>query len=144
MSDAPAPNAPSWVQSVLPSDIVQQRQLGWPDFHPEDFCHVCGRRNPVWSAPAADWDAVINGHGGIFCPSCFADLYDSTQTRPALWQFSTIRPGVPLSVDQLDARLGEVIDDLDTRINHDFTELVGLRGMLCDARRLLHLKLDPK
>lgn len=68
--------AAPWVQSVTPAEIVRQRQLGWPDFHPEDFCHVCGHRNAApWSAPAAEWSAVVDGHGGIFCPSCFTTLY---------------------------------------------------------------------
>ena len=86
MSD-PTPNAPSWVQSVAPAEIVRQRLLGWPDFHPEDFCHICGHRNPVWSAPAGDWSTVIDGHGGIFCPSCWATLYEAEVGRPMLWWF---------------------------------------------------------
>lgn len=81
-----APDAPAWVQAVLPSEIVRQRQLGWPDFHPEDFCHICGRRNPVWSAPPAEWNALVDGHGGIFCPSCFAQMYESVH-GPQCWRF---------------------------------------------------------
>ena len=90
------PHAPAWVAAVLPSEIVRQRQSGWPDFHPEDFCHICGRRNPVWSAPAEDWTAVVDGHGGIFCPSCFAQLYEAATGVPnALWTFETWTPPLP-------------------------------------------------
>lgn len=88
-SDPPLPapqhghDAPPWVHAVLPSEIVRQRQLGWPDFHPEDFCHICGRRNSAtWTAPAVDWNAVIDGHGGIFCPSCWAALYEDATGQP--------------------------------------------------------------
>lgn len=79
------PNAPAWVQSVTPAEIVRQRQLGWPDFHPEDFCHICGHRNPIWSAPAEDWSTVIDGHGGIFCPSCWVTLYESVVGHRVGW-----------------------------------------------------------
>jgi hypothetical protein len=93
---AETPNAPAWVHSVLPSEIVRQRQIGWRDFHPEDFCHICGRRNPVWFAPAVDWDAVVDGHGGIFCPSCFTGLYAAaTGNDRAVWEFRTFTPSVP-------------------------------------------------
>ena len=81
--------APMWVAAVLPSEIVRQRRLGWPDFHPEDFCHICGRRNPVWSAPAADWSEVHgDGHAGIYCPSCFAVLFAAAVgTDRVCWSF---------------------------------------------------------
>ena len=90
---AMTPNAPEWVESVLPSTIVEQRRLGWPDFHPEDFCHVCGHRNPVWFAPAVDWVAAVDGHAGIFCPSCFARIYAGAnpEDRP-IWEFGRWRP----------------------------------------------------
>lgn len=35
-----------------------------------EFCHDCGRRQPlVWWAPAQLWAEV--GGGGITCPKCF-------------------------------------------------------------------------
>ncbi len=54
-------NDAQWIAAVLPEEIVRQRQLGWPDFHPEDFCHRCGRRNPVWYADAALWNEGTAG-----------------------------------------------------------------------------------
>ena len=82
--------APKWVQSVTPAEIVRQRQIGWVDFHPEDFCHVCGHRNPCWST-GGDWDVVFPGHNGIVCPTCFATLYaDAIGSDRVVWEFRTI------------------------------------------------------
>jgi len=64
--------------SVDPAEIVQQRKLGWPDFHPEDYCHHCGQRNICWTSP--EWVELTGSDGGILCPVCFAD-HDST----AIW-----------------------------------------------------------
>jgi hypothetical protein len=30
-----------------PAEIAAQRNLGWPDFHPEDYCHRCGFPEPT-------------------------------------------------------------------------------------------------
>ena len=84
-------NAPVWVAAVLPEEIVRQRQLGWPDFHPEDFCHRCGRRNPIWWTEQAVWLAATleranqTGHEGIFCPSCFTDLHEQETGDRRSW-----------------------------------------------------------
>lgn len=68
--------APAWVQSVTPAEVVRQRRLGWPDFHPEDFCHVCGHRiGAPWFVSAETWGKVFDGHAGIVCPPCFTTLY---------------------------------------------------------------------
>jgi hypothetical protein len=70
-------NAPDWVQAVLPEEIGRQRAMGWPDFHPEDFCHRCGRRNPVWSGDLRDWRIATEqrprGVLDILCPSWIRD-----------------------------------------------------------------------
>lgn len=68
------PDAPSWVQSVAPATIDAQRAARWPDFHPENFCHRCGQRNPPWFTP--NWDEAGLGHGGILCPGCFVLVAD--------------------------------------------------------------------
>lgn len=55
-----------------PDSIAAQRESGWPDFHPEDYCHRCGRRNIVsWFAP--EWLDLQGESAGILCPVCFAD-----------------------------------------------------------------------
>ena len=58
---------------MTPVEIEEQRRLGWPDFHPEDFCHKCGRPNiRAWFSP--EWEALVGSHSGILCPVCFAAL----------------------------------------------------------------------
>lgn len=68
---------------MTPEQIAQQRAAGWPDFHPEDFCHRCGRRNLTsWCVNSRLWNAAIrqpdeaNIREGyptseIICPQCF-------------------------------------------------------------------------
>jgi len=59
--------------SVTPDEIRQQRTLGWPDFHPETYCHECGRPNiRAWHSP--EWVQLTGSHSGILCPVCFAAL----------------------------------------------------------------------
>jgi hypothetical protein len=58
---------------VSVAEIARQRSLGWPDFHPESYCHKCGRKNiRAWYSP--EWPVLTGGHGGIWCPVCFAGL----------------------------------------------------------------------
>jgi hypothetical protein len=72
--------APAWVAAVLPEEIVRQRAAGWPDFHPETFCHRCGRRNPCWSVDSEEWGKAVAGRDRgdleILCPSCFVLLHE--------------------------------------------------------------------
>jgi hypothetical protein len=60
--------------------ISRQRARGWVDFHPEDFCHQCGRRFHYWHAP--DWYDVQDGALGIICPVCFIDNARATGNYP--------------------------------------------------------------
>lgn len=76
-----------------PETIPAHREAGWTDFHPEDFCHRCGDRNPVWFAPADVWAKISTAslgepsHAGIVCPACATELYEqATGTRP-IWVF---------------------------------------------------------
>lgn len=66
------------VDRVEPAEIARQRLSGWPDFHPETYCHECGRRNPSWFSP--EWVEVIGSAGGVRCPTCFALKAD-----PCIW-----------------------------------------------------------
>lgn len=69
-------------ESVPVEAITEQRAKGWPDFHPEDFCHRCGRRNiKAWFSP--EWPALVGSHSGILCPQCFAD-----HDRDAVWMLT--------------------------------------------------------
>lgn len=74
--------APWWVEAVRPDEIPKQRERGWPDFHPEDFCHRCGHRNPVWSVDGP-WP-FSKLEDTILCPSCYARQIGTSITVAAL------------------------------------------------------------
>lgn len=69
--------------------INEQRELGWMDIHPEDFCHRCGMRNCCWSASKEEWDiatkkwAEETGREGICCPQCFMEMYEEATGKKA-------------------------------------------------------------
>jgi hypothetical protein len=66
------PDTTTPTESIDPSIIPAQRLAGWPDFHPEAFCHRCGRRNiRAWHSP--EWVPLTGSFSGILCPVCFAD-----------------------------------------------------------------------
>jgi len=66
--------------------IAEQRARGWPDLHPEDFCHRCGHRNLSWYVDSALWvEAWAQAEPGIqsvLCPQCFAELWEKVGTAP--------------------------------------------------------------
>ncbi|MGK9222266.1 MULTISPECIES: hypothetical protein [unclassified Microbacterium] len=78
-------------RSVTPEWIAEQRERGWPDMHPEDYCHRCGARNIDWAAPADIWKtataawAAETGREGICCPACFAELYTEATGEAPTW-----------------------------------------------------------
>lgn len=89
---------------VDPEEIERQRVKGWPDFHPEAYCHRCGTRN-VWSWSTDDdvFSEATGDSGTILCPQCLAAFYPD-QT----WAF------LPLDrVDALRAALGREIANSD-------------------------------
>ena len=88
---------------MTPEEIVRQRSLGWPDFHPEDYCHRCGRPNCLWHAP--EWPAIVGSHAGILCPVCFADLVPR-----CTWKWTRITPPDADRVAMLAANLRTVTD----------------------------------
>jgi hypothetical protein len=71
------------IGGVTIDEIDRQRSLGWPDFHPEDYCHRCGRPNPVWHSP--EWVEVTGSHSDILCPVCFAGLVPG-----AIWKWTRL------------------------------------------------------
>lgn len=82
--------APAYAQSVLPPEIAAQREKGWPDFHPETFCHRCGRRNINWWTTAEEWEAATANlprkELEILCPQCFADMWEQETGERSAWQ----------------------------------------------------------
>lgn len=84
---------------VSPEWIKQQRERGWPDMHPEDYCHRCGKPNKSWCAYPLDvwqdgaraWSAET-GREGICCIDCFTTMYaENSDTRP-YWMITVHRP----------------------------------------------------
>lgn len=76
---------------VTLAEIDRQRSLGWPDFHPEDFCHQCGGRNPIWWVDSDRFNAAYghpseHPHNGIVCPSCFVADHESATGMQATWR----------------------------------------------------------
>lgn len=76
---------------VDPAFIAEQRTLGWPDIHPEDYCHLCGGRNlawhvdrELWLVATAKW-AAETGREGICCPSCFARMFADATGHDPIW-----------------------------------------------------------
>lgn len=91
------PRAAPYAEAVTPETIAEQRALGWPDFHPEDFCHRCGRRNVCWFVDSLLWNEVddVNGRVSILCPTCFARKWESLYPdQPVIWELraTNLRP----------------------------------------------------
>ena len=77
MRSLPFDDYPGRYLSVTAAEIVSQRALGWPDFHPEDFCHRCGAANVCWYTDSTTWNDVMGDEtrwNGILCIPCFIAL----------------------------------------------------------------------
>lgn len=77
-------------QRVDLAEIDVQRGKGWPDFHPEDYCHRCGGRNVYsWHAPNEVWNRLAETgllpSSEIVCPQCFTDLARQIGVEPSVW-----------------------------------------------------------
>ena len=78
--------------SVTLEEIDRQRELGWPDFHPEDYCHRCGGRNvPSWYVDSDRFNMAFgppNEHpyNGIVCPGCFVDAHEEATGMRCTWE----------------------------------------------------------
>lgn len=89
--------------------------------HPEDFCHYCGRRNPIWFAPNELWNSVMR-HGGkepIICPTCFA--IRAAPEKVWILQLEPEAPSSPLPASQ-DTPLTE------TLVNQQFVDRIIARA----------------
>lgn len=76
--------------SVTVEEIKRQRDLGWPDFHPEDFCHHCGGRNvPSWFVDSDRFNTAFgqqHPYSGIVCPGCFVDAHEKATGLTTTWE----------------------------------------------------------
>jgi hypothetical protein len=80
------------VKRVCPSYILSQRALGWPDMHPEDYCHLCGVAFEHWITDRETWLlgtsawAAETGREGICCVTCFTEMYKATTGESPCWK----------------------------------------------------------
>lgn len=94
------PAVPIIRKSIPVSEIAQQRELGWPDIHPEDYCHRCGQQNTGWYAPSPLWNAVMGYPNdadtwhGIICMTCFAEIAEA-KGIVKMWRLSFATSGDP-------------------------------------------------
>lgn len=80
----------SGVVAVDPDEVLRQRDLNWPDFHPERFCHRCGRRNINWYVESSFWNDAVAGPGrgvvSILCPVCFVEQHEAATGLHIIWE----------------------------------------------------------
>ena len=78
-----------------PEDVLAtmaaQRAAGWPDWHPEDYCHRCGGRNASWWVDSDRFNAAMgkpaeHRWNGIVCPGCFVELHEAATGLTASWR----------------------------------------------------------
>lgn len=74
---------------VTPAEIEEQRAKGWPDFHPEDYCHKCGGPNVVpWFTASELWNIAVpeKVRGTVLCPRCFVIAYEKATGEKCCWK----------------------------------------------------------
>lgn len=76
---------------VTAEDVASQREAGWPDWHPEDFCHRCGQQNMCWWVDGDEWNRAMEHArewqwAGIVCPLCFAELWETATGDRIPWR----------------------------------------------------------
>jgi hypothetical protein len=85
--------------SVTLEEIDAQREAGWPDFHPEDYCHRCGGRNvSSWFVDSDRFNDAfgppeVHPYNGIVCPGCFVEAHEKDTGLKTTWQLIPA-PGV--------------------------------------------------
>ena len=106
-----------------PDDVLAtmatQRAAGWPDWHPEDYCHRCGGRNASWHVDSDRFNAAmgpptLHRWNGIICPGCFVELHEAATGLTATW---TLSPDTPFrhidpEPDVSDVLTRSVLSDL--------------------------------
>lgn len=84
--------------TVTPEEIERQRELGWPDFHPEDHCHRCGGVNvPAWYVDSDRFNAAFPDDPLIIvCPGCFVIAHEEATGLRTAWTLTPTTPFHPL------------------------------------------------
>lgn len=83
--------------AITRAELKEQREKGWTDFHPEDFCHSCLHANMgSWSVDSALWNEANVEQwvpSGIVCPPCFGAMYQAATGKSVGWQVSVRNDG---------------------------------------------------
>jgi hypothetical protein len=80
---------PDWPAPIDPAEVMEQRAKGWPDFHPETYCHACGRTNPTWWVAPELWSQIrTDDYVNILCPSCFVVAWEKATGAHIIWQLT--------------------------------------------------------
>jgi hypothetical protein len=83
---------PNSMVRVSLHEIDEQRKRGWPDFHPEDYCHKCGNRNvPSWYVDSDRFNMAYgpsqdHPYNGIVCPTCFVLDHEKATGLHGTWK----------------------------------------------------------
>lgn len=83
MVSRPFEGYPGRYLSVSELDLANQRDKGWTDFHPEDFCHRCGYPNVSWYIDSSVWNPIMRGPVNwgdwqeIVCIPCFIEVAEA-------------------------------------------------------------------
>ena len=59
--------------------------------HPEDFCDLCGGKNPVWWVDSDRWNMALN-QAVIACPSCFVAAHEAATGMHCMWKLEPATP----------------------------------------------------
>lgn len=99
--------------------IEAQRLAGWPDIHPEDYCHKCGvafepwfTDRETWLAGTSAW-AAQTGREGICCMPCFIEMFKENTGREPMWRLSEVVTASSLTDDQICAIQSRAARDED-------------------------------
>lgn len=92
-----------------PEEIRRQRRKGWVDFHPEDYCHLCGHRFVPWHGPEFH-EMTRTPNNGIICARCYM-LAMPEPERGTVWIVTRRQNGHPqTALDRLASLLRHVSD----------------------------------
>ncbi len=73
--------------SVSRQQIEEERRLGWVNFHPEDYCHRCGRPNISWYVSNDEWSLAVDVIIPlILCPQCFVAAWEAVTGFTGTWE----------------------------------------------------------
>lgn len=121
---------------VTPDELAGQHAAGWPDFHPETYCHRCGNQNVSWFTAPETWNPVMRPYGDgtrwrwseIICIPCFIEMAERLH-GPRAWRLSRdeygsetleLLPASDAQPAQIDALRGQGRENLAGTARHSY------------------------